>query len=79
MERVPADGPPPRLLRRARQGTGIPGCDTGPALSGAAGSTPHLLLQALKNVLMPSVSLNWHRQSFGCGLPQFICGANNTL
>lgn len=53
MERVPADGLPPCLLRRSRQGTGIPGCDTGPALPGAAGSTPHMLSQALKNVLMP--------------------------
>lgn len=54
----PAGPSAPAGLRR-------PGVRGGPALPGAAGSTPPVLSQALKNVLM---HLNRHRQSFGCSL-----------
>lgn len=58
-ERVPRCGRAVCAGRRVpprQPGSGVPGCETGPALPGAAGSTPRVLSQALRNVLMHPLS-----------------------
>lgn len=78
-ERVPAHGSPPHLLRRARQGTGIPGARLAlPYLQRRA--QPHRCYRRpWRTSWCYTVSLNRHKQSFGCSLFQYICGGNNTL
>lgn len=65
--------------RASWQGTGIPGARLAlPYLEPRA--QPHICYhRPWRTSWCYPVSLNWHRRSFGCSRPQFICGGNNTL